>query len=163
WRKKFAQNWKQRSPDHSSSFIHWGEIILAPTHLYNDVFWIRRDAMDPGVIGSYGPTLVRYGIVAVGLIGVMILIYRVQIAFGVNREAATGRALVSPWVIGFIVFQLFPIGTSLYLSFTKYNLFKAPEWVSTDNFRDLFSLQGITYQSHEELNAAKLQPGYEEV
>lgn len=119
--------------------------------------------MDPGVIGSYGSTLGRYIVVALGLIAVMYIIYRVQIRFGVNREAATGRSLVAPWVIGFIIFQLFPIGTSLYLSFTKYNLFKAPEWVGTQNFSDLFSFQGISYASHEALNATTLQPGFEEV
>jgi multiple sugar transport system permease protein len=119
--------------------------------------------MDPGVLGSYTPTLLRYIGVALGLIVIMLVIYRVQLRFGVQSEAAAGRALVSPWVIGFLIFQLFPIGTSLYLSFTKYNLFKAPEWVGTDNFRELFSLQAVTFQSHDQLNSKTIQPGYEEV
>ena len=54
---------------------------------------------------------------------------RCSFALGVKREAATGRALVMPWVIGFLIFNVFTIGASLYLSFTEYNLFKAPEWV----------------------------------
>jgi len=119
--------------------------------------------MDAGVIGTYGPTLLRYIGVALGLVVLMIIIYRVQIAFGINHEAAAGRSLVAPWVIGFLVFQLFPIGTSLYLSFTKYNLFKAPEWTGTSNFNDLFSFQSVSFQSHDELKNATIQPGYEEV
>src|SRR5689334_19640892 len=110
--------------------------------------------MDIGVVGTYGPTLVRYIGVALGLVAFMVVIYRIQLAFGVNHEAAAGRSLVTPWVICFLVFQLFPIGTSLYLSFTKYNLFKAPEWVGTSNFNDLFSFQGVQFQSHDELKNA---------
>ncbi len=96
--------------------------------------------MDPGALQTYLPTLVRYVGVALVLAGMMYLIYRVQIWFGISREAATGRALVSPWVIGFLIFSLFPIGASLYLSFTEYNLFKPPVWVGLKNYSDLFSV-----------------------
>ena len=34
-----------------------------------------------------------------------------------------------PWVIGFLIFNVFTIGASFYLSFTDYNLVQAPKWV----------------------------------
>lgn len=119
--------------------------------------------MDPGVIGSYGPTLVRYVLVAIGLGIVMYGIYRVQVALGIKREAATGRALVAPWVIGFLIFQLFPIGASLYLSLTQYNLFKAPEYVGLSNYTDLLTLQVAPLTSRKERSSEALNPGNEEV
>src|ERR1051326_4503644 len=97
--------------------------------------------MDPGVANTYGPTLIRYLFTAVAVAIFMWIVYKVQVAFGIKREAATGRALVSPWVVGFIIFQVFPIGASLYLSFTNYNLFKPPQWTGLDNYKTLFDLK----------------------
>ncbi len=119
--------------------------------------------MDPGVIGSYGPTLIRYILVALGLGALMLIIFRVQLALGVKREAATGRALVAPWVIGFLVFQLFPIGASLYLSFTQYNLFKAPEWVGLSNYTDLLTVQVAPLSSKKQRISDALRAGNDEV
>lgn len=38
----------------------------------------------------------------------------------------TGLFYVLPWVIGFLIFQLYPFIMSLYYSFTNYNMIKAP-------------------------------------
>lgn len=119
--------------------------------------------MDPGALQSYWPTLVRYALVAVAVGLVMYLVYRVQLAFGVNREAATGRALVMPWVIGFLIFNVFAIGASLYLSFTDYNLFKAPEWVGTQNYQELFSLQAVPLESRDQRSSDALPRRYDDV
>ncbi len=123
----------------------------------------KEKDMDPGALATYTPTLVRYILVALGLGIVMYLVYRVQIRFGVNGEAATGRALVTPWVIGFAVFSLFPIGASLYLSFTEYNLFKAPEWVGFDNYNELFSVDFATLESREQRSSDALERRYGEI
>ncbi len=119
--------------------------------------------MDPGVIGSYGPTLIRYILVALGLGVIMMIVYRVQVAFGVKREAATGRALVAPWVIGFLIFTLFPIGASFYLSLTQYNLFKAPEWVGLSNYTDLLTVQIAPLKAKSQRSSEALNPGNDEV
>ncbi|EJW16841.1 sugar ABC transporter permease [Paenibacillus alvei] len=55
-----------------------------------------------------------------------------------RKNLLIGLAFISPWIIGFIGFQLYPIITSLYYSFTEYNLFSAPQWVGLDNFKELF-------------------------
>jgi multiple sugar transport system permease protein len=119
--------------------------------------------MDPGVTGSYLPTLARYVAVAVGLGILMYLVYKVQVALGVKREAATGRALVTPWVVGFLIFTLFTMGSSLYLSFTQYNLFRAPEWVGLDNYKELFSLSTGALQSRDQRSSEVLPRGQDEV
>lgn len=119
--------------------------------------------MDPGPLGTYLPTLARYVLVAIGLCAVMFFVYRVQLWFGIKREAAAGRALVTPWVLGFLVFTLFPIAASFYLSFTQYNLFRAPQWVGLDNYRQLFSLDVAPLESREQRSSDALQPRYEEL
>lgn len=114
-------------------------------------------------LDSYLPTLGRYVLVAIGLLVLMYVIYRVQLWFGIKREAATGRALVMPWVIGFLVFNLFPIGASLYLSFTEYNLFKPPEWVGTDNYKEIFSLKAAKLDDPDQRSREVLPRRYREV
>lgn len=53
------------------------------------------------------------------------------------RELMVGLAWVSPWLVGWIVFLLWPIGMSVHYSFTDYALVDAPVWVGFDNYREL--------------------------
>ena len=87
--------------------------------------------------GWYAETLVRYALVAVAIIGVMFLTYRGLRAAGVRREAATGFALIVPWFLGFLVWNLFPVAASLYLSLTDYNILQAPNMVGLANYQQL--------------------------
>ena len=118
--------------------------------------------MDISALNSYLPTLVRYVLVAFLICLTMWVVYRVQRALGVRHEAATGRALVTPWVIGFLVFNVFTIGSSLYLSFTEYNLFKAPEWVGLKNYQELFDLDFATLDGADQRSSEALEPRYRE-
>ncbi|MFD2611416.1 carbohydrate ABC transporter permease [Paenibacillus gansuensis] len=45
-----------------------------------------------------------------------------------------GYLFIAPWLIGFLVLQLWPIIQSFYLSFTEYSLLEAPQWIGTKNF-----------------------------
>jgi multiple sugar transport system permease protein len=119
--------------------------------------------MDPGALQTYLPTLVRYALVAVGLAVVMFLFYHLQIRLGVDREAATGRMLVLPWVIGFLIFTVFAIGASLYLSFTEYNLVQAPKWVGTQNYNDLFQVSINPLTSADQRSSAVMPRTYKEI
>ncbi|AJY77390.1 carbohydrate ABC transporter permease [Paenibacillus beijingensis] len=47
-------------------------------------------------------------------------------------------AFISPWLIGFIVFALFPIAASLYYSFTDYDIIHSPKWVGLENYKTMF-------------------------
>ncbi|WP_394550762.1 carbohydrate ABC transporter permease [Agromyces sp. MMS24-JH15] len=56
-----------------------------------------------------------------------------------RRESVAGYGFLLPWLIGFLGLTLGPMLYSLYLAFTKYNLFKDPEWVGLDNFVRMFT------------------------
>ena len=53
------------------------------------------------------------------------------------EEARNFYFFISPWLIGFLVFVLFPIGFSFYLSFTEYNIVQPPRYVGIDNYTRL--------------------------
>lgn len=45
---------------------------------------------------------------------------------------------MSPWIVGFSVFFGYPLVTSVYLSFTHYDLLSSPRWVGLANYRYMF-------------------------
>ncbi|WP_324715829.1 sugar ABC transporter permease [Carboxydochorda subterranea] len=50
-----------------------------------------------------------------------------------------GLGFISPWLVGFLAFTLVPVVSSLYYSFTDYNLMNPPRWVGAANFSTLFA------------------------
>jgi multiple sugar transport system permease protein len=88
---------------------------------------------------DYLPTLLHYVAVAGGIGVVMMLVYTGLRALRVNREAATGYALIMPWLSGFLIFTAFPMLASLYLGLTDYDVIQAPEWVGLKNFIRIFT------------------------
>ena len=56
-----------------------------------------------------------------------------------RRETLLMYAFISPWVIGFTVFALFPILASLYYSFTDYDIIHSPKWVGLGNYKEMFA------------------------
>ncbi|TVY10756.1 carbohydrate ABC transporter permease [Paenibacillus cremeus] len=48
-----------------------------------------------------------------------------------------GYLFIAPWLIGFLVLQLWPIIQSFYLSFTEYSLLDPPRWIGTKNFESI--------------------------
>jgi multiple sugar transport system permease protein len=59
-------------------------------------------------------------------------------ARGPRREGAAW-VFLSPWVLGACVLTLLPMAVSLYLSFTDYDLFNAPNWVGLRNYTQMFT------------------------
>ncbi|GGH36749.1 carbohydrate ABC transporter permease [Paenibacillus segetis] len=55
-----------------------------------------------------------------------------------KRENFYFYLFIAPWLIGFLVFALYPILSSLYYSFTDYDIISKPTFVGLDNFRELF-------------------------
>jgi len=45
---------------------------------------------------------------------------------------------IAPTIILFMVFVLIPVIASFFLSFTRYNILSAPQWVGWDNYRQIF-------------------------
>jgi multiple sugar transport system permease protein len=54
-----------------------------------------------------------------------------------TRETMKGWAFISPWVIGFCLFTLIPVGLSLYYSFCDYSLLQPPLFRGTENYQRL--------------------------
>lgn len=55
-----------------------------------------------------------------------------------RRAFITGMLFISPAVVGFLVFTLFPLIRSFYLGFTDYNILQPETWVGMDNYSSLF-------------------------
>jgi oligogalacturonide transport system permease protein len=51
----------------------------------------------------------------------------------------TGFFFILPWLIGFIIFKLYPFGSSLVYSFTDYHLFNGISEVGFMNYADIFT------------------------
>ena len=55
-----------------------------------------------------------------------------------RRDLAKGLLFISPAIVGFLIFTVYPIFRSLYYSFTDYNILQPPLWLGFDNFSTLF-------------------------
>src|SRR5437588_5702783 len=55
------------------------------------------------------------------------------------KKYGTVALFLSPWIIGFLCFTLYPMLASLYYSFTRFDLISNPQWVGLQNYRDLFT------------------------
>lgn len=51
-----------------------------------------------------------------------------------------GLFYIFPWIIGFVSLQLYPFLSSLYYSFTQYNVLGSPKWVGLANYVRLFTI-----------------------
>lgn len=85
----------------------------------------------------YLRTLIDYVLAAAGIGATMLAVYSGLPRLGVKREAATGYALIMPWLLGLLFWTLYPIGASLYYSFTNFNGLQPPAWVGIENYRRL--------------------------
>jgi len=56
---------------------------------------------------------------------------------GEQKHLWTALAFVSPWLVGFAVFTIYPIAASLYYSFCDYDVLSRPLWVGLLNYRDM--------------------------
>ena len=66
----------------------------------------------------------------------------------VRRRLLWGLFFISPWILGFLAFTLYPIAASLYYGFTNYNILNfTPKWVGTENYADLFTADHIFWGS----------------
>ena len=64
-----------------------------------------------------------------------------------RQEAWMGVLYLSPWIIGFIVFVAGPLLASIYLSFTKYNVMRPPQFIGLDNYIYAFSKDDLLIPS----------------
>lgn len=51
-----------------------------------------------------------------------------------RRRLINALLFISPWIVGFLVFQIYPFFASFYYSFTFYPALESPKWIGLDNF-----------------------------
>lgn len=56
-----------------------------------------------------------------------------------RRNLMLGILFISPWLIGFFAFLVYPIYYTFRISFTRYTGFGNPEWLGLQNYRDLWN------------------------
>lgn len=56
-----------------------------------------------------------------------------------RQEALAGFLFISPWIVGFLVLQVFPMAASLVLSFADYKVIAPPEFHGLANYVKMFT------------------------
>ncbi len=60
-----------------------------------------------------------------------------RLTYRERRDLMVGLLFVSPWIIGFLLWTLIPIASSLYYSFTRYTILQPPVWIGFRNYERL--------------------------
>jgi oligogalacturonide transport system permease protein len=63
------------------------------------------------------------------------------------EDKRIGFLFVLPFVLGVLLFKLFPFVTSFCLSFTQFDIIDPPQWVGLQNYRELFGDDPLFRQS----------------
>ena len=64
-----------------------------------------------------------------------------------RKQALLAYAFISPWVIGFIAFGLYPMGMSLYYSLCHYDVLRVPQYIGMANYNELLFHDPYFWQS----------------
>lgn len=63
------------------------------------------------------------------------------------RNNLVAYLFLSPWLIGLVVFTLWPFVASIYLSFTRYNIVSPAKWVGLANYQMLLTRDELFWKS----------------
>lgn len=58
-----------------------------------------------------------------------------------------GFFYVLPWILGFLIFTLYPMISSLYYSFTDFSIANTPQWLGLGNYVELFTKDRLAIPS----------------
>ncbi|MEN6479140.1 MAG: sugar ABC transporter permease [Anaerolineales bacterium] len=64
---------------------------------------------------------------------------RPRLSRGDRREMRIGLTLVSPWLLGFLLWTCYPLAASVYYSLTRYDLMTPPVFIGLANYREVFT------------------------
>ncbi len=56
-----------------------------------------------------------------------------------------GLIFISPWILGFLLFLLYPMLASMYYSFTDYDVLRPPRWVGLGNYVRFFTKDNLAF------------------
>src|ERR1700751_1891813 len=54
------------------------------------------------------------------------------------RSLLVGLLFISPWIVGFFVFLLYPVLSNFHLGMTRYSGFGQADWIGLQNYEELF-------------------------
>ncbi len=63
------------------------------------------------------------------------------------KKSLIGYSFIGLWLVGFLVFTLYPFLASVYLSFTRYNIVQPPVWVGAVNYATLLHKDPLFWKS----------------
>jgi multiple sugar transport system permease protein len=63
------------------------------------------------------------------------------------KNNLTAYAFLSPWLVGMVAFTMWPFLSSIYLSFTRYNIVSPAKWVGLANYRMLLTQDELFWKS----------------
>jgi multiple sugar transport system permease protein len=64
----------------------------------------------------------------------------------VVRDTINGLLFIAPWLVGLLIFTLYPILASFYYSFTEYDIVSAPKFVGLANYQALLTTDPLFYK-----------------
>jgi len=62
-----------------------------------------------------------------------------------RQKLKWGLIFISPWLAGFIILTLYPMGASLYYSFTDYDVLRPPVWVGAQNYTVFLTQDNLAF------------------
>ena len=65
----------------------------------------------------------------------------------INQESTAGVVFSLPFILGFLMFMLIPMGLSLYYSFCKYDIQTPPTFIGLDNYIRIFTKDKVFAKS----------------
>src|SRR5919108_2575029 len=63
------------------------------------------------------------------------------------RRQGIALLFMSPWIVGFSAFYVYPMAASLYFSLTKYDILSQPRWTGLSNYRFMFTSDPLFWVS----------------
>ena len=64
-----------------------------------------------------------------------------------RKRNLIGYVYIFPWIIGFLIFQLYPLVASFVYSFTDFSVTSKPEFVGLANYIEMFTKDESFYES----------------
>jgi multiple sugar transport system permease protein len=63
------------------------------------------------------------------------------------HDNVVGYLFFSPWLVGLILFNILPIFSAVYYSFTAYSVLQPPRWVGLNNFHEMFYVDELFWKA----------------
>lgn len=63
------------------------------------------------------------------------------------HDNLVGYLFFSPWLVGIVLFNIWPILSAIYYSFTEYSVLQAPKWVGLRNYHEMFYVDELFWKA----------------